>query len=70
MQACVPPHAAYPRASPRCCAWAGESAYSQGNDYELGQPVMDRFTNLLLEFAESKNLSSRATLEDFIDTCT
>jgi len=40
----------------------GESSFSYMNDFDMGQPVVDRFTRRTLEFCEQLSINSDATL--------
>eukprot|EP00798_Chlamydomonas_sp_ICE-L_P001353 gene1353-32715_t len=42
----------------------GEASLSYKNDFDIGQPVVDRFTHLTLDFCEQLTHSSTATLND------
>ena len=46
----------------------GESSFSYLNDFLLGQPVIDRFTRLTLDFTEKLKMGSKAALPQLFKT--
>jgi phosphatidylinositol glycan class K len=48
----------------------GESSYSYLTDYDVGLSLVDRFTYSTLEFFETVDIHSRATLRQLFDVYT
>lgn len=44
----------------------GENSYSHHNDMEIGVAVIDSFTHYVLQYLESIQRGSNATMQDFV----